>query len=166
VASAGASPYQVVSAALSALSGHRHGGASARALAMLEHARTSADARADLVRRLRHGDAVPGFGHPLYPDGDPRAAMLLRFARDGTRAPAWRSVQHVWKSATALLHQPPNLDFGLAAVATCYGLPGEAPLLLFALGRTIGWIAHAMEEYASGQLIRPRARYVGPAPER
>jgi citrate synthase len=53
----------------------------------------------------------------------------------------------------------------LAAVARAYRLPEQAPLLLFALGRTIGWIAHAIEEYASGQLIRPRARYTGPAPQ-
>ena len=63
-----------------------------------------------------------------------------------------------------LLQEEPNLDTGLAAVTRAYGLPAQAPLLLFALGRTIGWIAHAMEEYASGHLIRPRARYVGPAP--
>lgn len=166
VASAGASPYQVVSAALSALSGYRHGGASARVLAMVGHAHTIAQARADLVNRLRNGDVPPGFGHPLYPDGDPRAVVLLRLARGANQTAAWRSVQHVAKAAVALLHQPPNLDFGLAAVTTCYALPDEAPLLLFALGRTLGWIAHAMEEYASGQLIRPRARYVGPPPER
>jgi len=53
----------------------------------------------------------------------------------------------------------------LAAVTRAYRLPEQAPLLLFALGRTIGWIAHAIEEYASGELIRPRARYTGPAPE-
>jgi citrate synthase len=64
-----------------------------------------------------------------------------------------------------LLGDLPNLDFGLAAITRAYRLPNEAPLLLFALGRTIGWIAHGLEEYASGQLIRPRARYTGPAPQ-
>jgi len=59
----------------------------------------------------------------------------------------------------------PNLDFGLVAVGRTSGLPREAPLLLFAIGRTAGWIAHALEQYASGELIRPRAKYVGPAPE-
>ena len=63
-----------------------------------------------------------------------------------------------------MLQDLPNLDFGLAAVTRTYRLPDQAPLLLFALGRTIGWIAHAIEEYASGQLIRPRARYTGPGP--
>ena len=66
--------------------------------------------------------------------------------------------------AGADLHDLPNLDMGLAAVTRTYRLPGDAPVLLFALGRTIGWIAHAIEEYATGQVIRPRARYVGPPP--
>ena len=64
-----------------------------------------------------------------------------------------------------MLHDAPNLDSGLAAVTRAYKLPDQAPLLLFMLGRTIGWIAHAIEEYAAGQLIRPRARYTGPPPE-
>jgi citrate synthase len=76
----------------------------------------------------------------------------------------WRSVRNLAKAGSELLHDAPNLDFGLAAVTRTCRLPARAPLLLFALGRTIGWIAHAIEEYASGQLIRPRARYTGPAP--
>jgi citrate synthase len=68
------------------------------------------------------------------------------------------------KAGTELLHDLPNLDFGLAAITRAFRLPDQAPVLLFALGRTIGWIAHAIEEYASGHLIRPRARYTGPMP--
>jgi citrate synthase len=64
-----------------------------------------------------------------------------------------------------LLQDLPNLDFGLVALARTYGLPDSAPLLLFALGRTTGWIAHAIEQYGAGELIRPRARYTGPEPE-
>ena len=164
VASAGASPYAVVSAALAALTGFKHGGASARVRAILDRARTAGDAREELVGQLRRGDVPAGFGHPLYFGGDPRAVALLRLARAAGHESAWRSVQHASKAGAALLHQRPNLDFGLAAIAKAYLLPDDAPLLLFALGRTVGWIAHAMEEYASGRLIRPRARYVGPPP--
>jgi len=64
-----------------------------------------------------------------------------------------------------VLHELPNLDFGLVALARAYGLPPYAPLVLFALGRTVGWIAHAIEQYACGELIRPRASYTGPVPE-
>src|SRR5204862_235715 len=70
----------------------------------------------------------------------------------------WRPVRHLWKTASELLQDHPNLDFGLAAVTRTYRLPDHAPLVMFALGRTMGWIAHAMEEYATGRLIRPRAR--------
>lgn len=164
-ASAGASPYDVVIAALAALKGFRHGGASARALALLVEANSPTHARAAFADRLRQGGPVPGFGHPLYPDGDPRAVVLLRMARASGRASRWTEIAQAWKTGVSVLHQPPNLDFGLAAIARAYELPVQAPLVLFALGRTIGWIAHAMEEYPSGALIRPRARYIGPPAE-
>ena len=114
--------------------------------------------------RLRRGERVPGFGHPLYPAGDPRAARLLRLAEASGNEAAWRLVRALRKAGWELLHDLPNLDFGLAALARTYGLPGRAPLVLFALGRTVGWIAHAIEQYATGELIRPRARYTGPDP--
>jgi citrate synthase len=161
-ASAGASPYDVVAAAMATLLGYKHGGASERVLALLPHAGTPAQARAAIAGCLRGGEQVPGFGHPLYPGGDPRAVVLLRLARAAGNTRAWQPIRNLWTAGSALLHDAPNLDFGLAAVARAYALPAGAPLLLFSLGRTAGWIAHAIEEYASGQLIRPRARYVGP----
>jgi citrate synthase len=163
-ASAGASPYDVISAALATLKGYRHGGAGARALELVRHAESPRAARSAVVERLRRGEPIPGFGHPLYPGGDPRAAMLLRLAGSSGSAAAWRPFRHLANAAAELLNDAPNLDFGLAAITRAYRLPDDAPFLLFALARTIGWIAHAMEEYASGHLIRPRARYVGPMP--
>jgi len=163
-ASAGAAPYDIVSAALATLKGHKHGGASERALSLVRHVDSVRTARAALVERLRQGERVPGFGHPLYPNGDPRAAVLIRLAEASGNDTAWRPFRHLVKAGGELLNDEPNLDFGLAAITRAYRLPDEAPFLLFALGRTIGWIAHAMEEYASGHLIRPRARYTGPMP--
>jgi len=156
-ASAGASPYDVVAAALATVKGHRHGGQSERVAAMMLEPRA-------IENRLRRGESVPGFGHPLYPDGDPRAAMLLRLAEAGPNRDAWRQVRRVLKAGQALLGEHPNVDFALAAVARVYRLPERAPIILFALGRTVGWIAHAIEQYSSGQLIRPRAHYTGPSP--
>jgi citrate synthase len=101
----------------------------------------------------------------LYPDGDPRAFALLRLAEKGDNKQAWRRIQRLLAAARQLLHDQPNVDFGLAAIARTYDLPESAPTLLFAAGRTVGWIAHAMEEYAGGRLIRPRARYTGPIPD-
>jgi citrate synthase len=133
-------------------------------LALAADADSLKSARALLVNRMRRGEGLAGFGHPLYPAGDPRAALLLRLAADSRNEPAWRPFRHLARAGSSVLHDLPNLDFGLAAVTRAYRLPDEAPLILFALGRTIGWIAHAIEQYASGQLIRPRARYTGLAP--
>jgi citrate synthase len=164
-ASAGASPYDVVSAAMAALKGYKHGGAAERVLVLLDEAQTLGDARALVANRLRRGEAVPGFGHPLYPAGDPRAVLLTRLAEASGNQVAWRPFRNLRRAGAELLHDLPNLDFGLAAVTRTYGLPDHAPVILFALGRTVGWLSHAIEEYASGRLIRPRARYTGPAPQ-
>jgi citrate synthase len=163
--SAGASPYDVVAAAMATLKGFKHGGAAERVLALAAESDTPQAARAALARRLKRGERLPGFGHPLYPAGDRRAAILIRLAQAGANKEEWRPLRNLLRAGTELLQDPPNLDFGLAAVTRTHALPDQAPLLLFALARTMGWIAHAIEEYASGQLIRPRARYTGPAPE-
>jgi citrate synthase len=163
-ASAGASPYDVVSAALATLKGHRHGGATERLSALLAEAGTPERCRAVLANRLRRGESVPGFGHPLYPAGDPRAALLLSMAEAAGNEEEWRFVRHLTRAGSELLQARPNLDFGLVAVARTYGLTEDAPLLLFALGRVTGWIGLAIEQYASGELIRPRPRYTGPSP--
>jgi citrate synthase len=164
-ASAGASPYDVVSAAMATLKGYKHGGAGERVLALLAASDTLRHARAHMAARLRRGESVPGFGHPLYAGGDPRAVLLMRLAEDSGHNVACRAIRNLRRSGSELLHDLPNLDFGLAAITRAYRLPDEAPVLLFAIGRTIGWIAHAIEEYESGQLIRPRARYTGPMPD-
>jgi citrate synthase len=164
-ASAGASPYDVVSAALATLKGHRHGGATERLSALFAEVGTPERSRAVVLNRLRRGESLPGFGHPLYPAGDPRAALLLKMAEAGGNKEAWRLVRHLAMAGSKLLQARPNLDFGLVAVARTYGLPDHSPLVLFALGRTIGWIGHAIEQYASGEMIRPRARYTGPPPD-
>jgi citrate synthase len=163
-ASAQASPYDVVSAAMATLKGSLHGGASERVAALFAETQTPRHARAVLASRLRRGERIPGFGHPLYPSGDPRATLLLRLAEASGNEKQWRMARSIANAGLELLHDLPNLDFGLLAVARAYELPERAPLNLFALGRTVGWIAHAMEQYAEGNLIRPRARYTGPVP--
>ncbi len=157
-ASAAASPYDVVSAALATLRGRRHGGLTERVRSLFDEVEEPRRAHAALAGRLRRGEAIPGFGHRLYPGGDPRAAFLLR----GAELPLSRSLR---KAAWDLLHEHPTIDFALVAIARAHRLPAFAPLVLFALGRTVGWIGHAIEEYANERLIRPRARYTGPAPQ-
>jgi len=165
VASAGSHPYAVVSAGLAALEGFRHGGASARAEAMLAGLRTNRSLRKALAERLRRGERIDGFGHPLYSAGDPRATALLELLeKQHPNSPELSFVLDVADAGRTTTGEKPNLDFALAAVARVLRLPDGAPLVLFAIGRTIGWIGHAIEQYATGQLIRPRAKYVGVVP--
>ena len=165
VASAGSNPYAVVTAGLAALEGVRHGGSTARVEAMLDTMRRGRRNDAAIGERLRRGERIDGFGHPLYRDGDPRASALLQLLRERyPRSPELRFVLDVADTAGAALRERPNLDFALAAVSRVLGLPPQSGVTLFALGRTIGWIGHAIEQYETGQLIRPRAKYVGVAP--
>jgi citrate synthase len=116
-----------------------------------------------MAARLARGDDLPGLGHPLYPDGDPRARAIIgaiavaRPACDARIAAAAAAAKH-------LTGQHPNIDFALGAAVTALELPDGSALALFLVGRTAGWIAHAIEQYESGILIRPRARYTGPRP--
>ncbi|HYG62404.1 MAG TPA: citrate/2-methylcitrate synthase, partial [Thermoanaerobaculia bacterium] len=124
------------------------------------------EARRVLADRLRRGEEIPGFGQPLYPEGDPRGKALLALAAEV--APGSKEVELAEALAEAgreLLGEHPTLDLGLVAVARALGLAERTPLALFALGRAIGWLGHAIEQYAAGRLIRPRATYVGEPPE-
>jgi citrate synthase len=104
---------------------------------------------------LGQGRPVPAFGHRLYPDGDVRApALLAAFSLPPAHAALAAEVEQV-------VGERPNVDFALAALAATHDLPASAPLAIFALGRAVGWLAHALEQAATGTLIRPRAHYVG-----
>ena len=157
-ASTGASLAACALAGLSALSGPRHGGVFTRVAGLAEEARLSGPGEA-VAARLAHGMAAPGFGHPLYPEGDPRArALFATFAPP----PALAALRGAVEVATG---ERDNVDFALVALTQTLALPEEAPFALFAVARCAGWLAHAMEQASSGALIRPRARYVGAAPE-
>ena len=169
VASAGTTPYEAVTAGLAALGGIRHGGLSRRCQAVLTQLRGEAPQRGDIRRALARwaarGEDLPGFGHPIYADGDPRGRALLEllsetFADDSRTA--W--ILEAADVGAELVGGPPTIDFGLAALAVRLDLPSGAALALFALGRAVGWVGQALEQLESDQLIRPRARYVGPEP--
>ena len=165
VASTSANPYAVVSAGLAALQGPKHGGACEGAFSFLSSIKNQTQAREAVVARLREGQVIPGFGHTLYPQGDPRGRLLMDLlARTFPRSATVRTAQVVAATVAELLEEFPTVDFGIAALVAALGLPAGTGLGLFALGRTVGWIGHAQEQYQSDRLIRPRAHYVGSAP--
>ncbi len=165
VASAGATPYALVSAGLAALQGTKHGGACERAEGLLAEAGEARGARAAVVARLRRGEAIPGFGHPLYPDGDPRGGLLMKLIIEARpRSPQVALARAVADAAAELMSQHPTIDFGVVTLCRALQLPADAPLSLLGLGRVVGWIAHGLEQYEEGREIRPRARYAGELP--
>ncbi|MFI5353116.1 MAG: citrate/2-methylcitrate synthase [Candidatus Binatales bacterium] len=168
VASTGADLYASVLAALCSMSGPIHGGACDRIERLFDALSVGAkiDDRLDdrLDRFAREEQLPPGFGHAIYPEGDPRAALLKSNAvaiarRKGRRLleTALKIEQAVWKRNRLR----PNLDFYLTVCARMLGFPQGLSAAIFAVGRTAGWIAHSLEQYADNRLIRPRMRYRG-----
>jgi citrate synthase len=165
VASAGSSPYAVVVAGLAAIEGGKHGGISARVETMLDELRRARDLRKAIADRLRRGEELYGFRHPLYPTGDPRARLVFELLAE--RFPKSAELQFafaVGSAAETITGERPTIDFALVTLARVLKLPDGTALTLFAIGRTIGWIGHAIEQYARNEIIRPRARYTGEMP--
>jgi citrate synthase len=165
VASSEATPYAVVAAGLAALGGVRHGGQIELVEVFLREVEATGDARRAIAGRLRRGEEIPGFGHSLYPEGDPRGGELLRLTGAAyPNSPVVALSSAVEAEALEVMGERPTVDLGLVTLARALGLPPGGAIGLFALGRSIGWIGHAIEQYESGSLIRPRARYVGEQP--
>jgi citrate synthase len=162
-ASTGISLYDAVIAGLAALKGPRHGGASSRASNFVASL-ADGDATALIRERVALGERLPGFGHFLYTHGDPRGFdMLEALAKSGADK---RLVADVPASVAEATGEIANCDYALAVLARTLALPPGSEIALFAIARTAGWIAHGSEQLQTGGLIRPRARYVGPAPGR
>ncbi|NYE60853.1 citrate synthase [Duganella sp. 1224] len=155
--STGASLAAGVLAGLTTLTGPLHGGAARQFTDLLAHAQANGASQA--VRDWLASDRpLPAFGHPLYRDGDPRAKALLK------HLPKVASHEELAVAAEQQAGELPNIDYALSTLTAACGLPPDAPFILFAVGRCAGWLAHALEQVQANRLIRPRARYTGPAP--
>jgi citrate synthase len=164
-ASAWAGPYRVILAGLGPLGGALHGGAGLAVEALIDEVAAGADPGAALDARAAAG-SVPGFGHRVYRDGDPRADHLLarlageRLSRSGRQA----STEALLEAATERGLPAPNVDFALAALVKAHGLRPGSSTTIFTVARIAGVVAHALEEYEHRLRFRPRASYVGPLP--
>jgi citrate synthase len=162
-ASTGLNLYDAIIAGLAALKGPKHGGAGVLASrlvkTLIDH-----DVEPVIRERVALGERFAGFGHGVYKRGDPRAQSLLdALARSGAPRKFTREVPERIAEATG---EFVNIDYALAVLVHSLRFPSGSELALFAMARSVGWIAHASEQLQHGKLIRPRARYVGPAPGR
>jgi citrate synthase len=164
-ASVRADPYAVVLAGLGVLSGPLHGGASLAAERMLAEVREPSDAARVIADRLRRGERIPGLGHRVYSGADGRGVRLmelLRAAVPGDQRAA--AAEAVIAEAGRRKLPAPNVDLAVAGLARAADMVPGAGAAITAVARTAGWLAHGMEEYARGRMLRPRAVYTGPPP--
>jgi citrate synthase len=165
-ASARAHTYAAVSAGLGVLEGPLHGAASGLAHRLLLDVLDQGDAAPVIADELRAGRRIPGLGHRLYPGEDPRARVLFGLLEDIPKAaPALAAARDI--VAVTARHTPlhANVDLALAVLTASTGMPATAGETIFAVARTAGWIAHALEEYGERPLrMRPSGHYVGPKP--
>jgi citrate synthase len=163
-AGTGADPWLVLLTGLAALGGGRHGRSSVAAAGLLDTVRREGARGLDRYAAEVGDVGIPGFGHKVYVDADPRAEVLLdhvaRLDPDG-----WPAVEELLLTVSRRFGLSPNVDLGLAALVQACGWPKASGETVFALSRMVGWVAHAMEEYPQGLRFRPRAVYTGDARE-
>ena len=159
-----ADTYEVVGTGLNVIGGARHGGVSLGLESLLRDAEVVGAARA-VDGRLAAGHEIGGFGHPLYDRGDPRAAPLLDRLDELDGSADRRTTAAAFLQGAADRGLPtPNIDAALAAVGWCARMRPGAGETIFAIARTAGWIAHALEQYDQPTLMRARVDYVGEPP--
>jgi citrate synthase len=172
IASTGADVAGAISGAIGAMSGPLHGGAPSRVLHMIEEVERTGDARAYVKKLLDSGDRLMGFGHRVYRAEDPRARVLRKVARE-LHAPRYEVAEALEQAALAELKErrpdrviETNVEFWAAIVLDYAEVPAHMFTAMFTCARLAGWSAHILEQKRTGRLIRPSARYVGPAPRK
>ena len=170
IASTGADVAAAISGAVGAMSGPLHGGAPARVLSMIEEIERTGDADAYVKGVLDRNERLMGFGHRVYRAEDPRARVLRRTARD-LGAPRYEVALALEEAALSELRDrrpdrvlETNVEFWAAIVLDFAEVPSQMFTSMFTYARLAGWSSHILEQKRTGRLIRPSARYVGPAP--
>jgi citrate synthase len=172
IASTGADVAAAISGAVGAMSGPLHGGAPARVLPMLERVETTGEARKIVSGILDRRERLMGFGHRVYRAEDPRARVLRRTCEE-LGAPRYEAARALEQAALDELRErrpdrpiETNVEFWAAVILDFAEVPPHMMPAMFTCARTGGWSAHIMEQKQTGRLVRPSARYVGPAPRK
>jgi citrate synthase len=160
--------HSAVVAAIGALKGPLHGGANERVMEVLQEVGSPANAESWVREALAAKTRIMGFGHRVYKEGDPRAVYLKSLCGELAATDEQRAMEEMAEVIENIVRQekslPPNLDWPSARLYHYLGLPVELYTPLFVLSRVVGWSAHVIEQHGANRLIRPRARYTGPAP--
>ncbi|HET6876974.1 MAG TPA: citrate synthase 2 [Jatrophihabitans sp.] len=172
IASTGADVAAAMSGAIGAMSGPLHGGAPARVLPMIEEVEKVGDARKVVSSILDRGERLMGFGHRVYRAEDPRARVLRRTCKE-LGSQRYEAAAALEQAALAELRErrpdraiETNVEFWAAVILDFAEVPPHMMPAMFTCARTAGWSAHIMEQKKTGRLVRPSARYVGPAPRK
>lgn len=172
IASTGADVAAAISGAVGAMSGPLHGGAPSRVLGMIEEIERTGDPEGYVKRVLDKGERLMGFGHRVYRAQDPRARVLRRTAQQ-LGAPRFEVAEALERAALAELRArrpdrvlETNVEFWAAIVLDFAQVPAHLFTSMFTCARLAGWSAHILEQKRTGRLVRPSARYIGPAPRR
>ncbi|HWA70807.1 MAG TPA: citrate synthase [Polyangiaceae bacterium] len=161
-AGAGADLARCLLTAHATLSGGRHGGLCDRLEHLLSQLSGPEQALAWLRGELAAHRGPLGFGHPLYPNGDPRAAPLFALADQyGQKSPFVRTANVLREAMLLVEGERPTVDLALVSLTAALGLPAGSASAIFALGRSLGYVAHVLEQREQGHLLRPRANYLG-----
>jgi citrate synthase len=168
VASTGADAAAALSSAVGALSGPLHGGAPARVLPMLDAVAESGDAEKWVAEALARHERIMGFGHRVYRAEDPRSRVLKQVAKElgSPRVAVAEELEQVAHEAIAKKspsHSWTNVEYWSAVVLDVAEVPPALAPAMFACSRTAGWSAHILEQKRLGVLVRPSAKYIGPA---
>jgi len=164
-----ASPYSVISSAISALSGPLHGGANQSVLEMLEQVGTPDKAEEYVEKKLANKEVIWGMGHREYKTKDPRAKILQKMVTDllerkGGSNPLLETAVAVEKAAEdRLAHKGvfANVDFYSGILYSEMGIPADQFTAIFAIARSAGWLAHWREQLSDNRIFRPTQVYTG-----
>lgn len=164
VGSVRSNQYSPVLAALDAFTGSEHGGGDDRPLDILQEVGDPENA-VDWLAQQPPEEKIPGFGHSIYLDYDPRAAILEleceRLSQACERGDLEKLADAIERAIWTTRRLPPNVDWPLARLLTYLELDRDLFRPLFAAARLVGWSSHALEQCESSEIIRPRARYRG-----
>ena len=174
VGSTGANPYASVAAGITALWGPAHGGANEAVLKMLEEIGTADNVESAVAKAKDKNSSfrLMGFGHRVYKNYDPRATVMRETCHEVLKELGTKDdlLEVAMELENIALNDPyfiekklyPNVDFYSGIILKAMGIPSSMFTVIFAMARTVGWIAHWSEMHSDGMKIaRPRQLYTG-----